>query len=194
MISLGSILPLSYNLINNLQIFIIFLLLFFLCGSVYGIVASGYFAVKNFRKFKKDFIIRYKKLLRTNIVLSLLGILIMIGGLFSDILLFYLGIIVFIMPILYVYVKSVDESCMIKKLNPKLLREGDWLYKDVKVGNRVIKANWDGLKKEDIKLLTKKNKSVMIRQGVAFGLVFLISFLLLLYIYFINTGLWNSFW
>ena len=104
MISLGSILPLSYNLINNLQIFIIFLLLFFLCGSVYGIVASGYFAVKNFRKFKKEFIIRYKKLLRTNIVLSLLGILIMIGGLFSDILLLYLGIIVFILPIaLYLY-------------------------------------------------------------------------------------------
>ena len=194
MIALGAILPLSYNLISNLQIFISFLLLFLLCGSVYGIVASIYLMTTNFKDFKKEFVIRYKKFFTINIIFSLLGISMMILGLLSTLLLLYLGIFVFVLPLLYVYMKSVDESCMIKEVNPKSLMEGDWLYKDIKIGNRVLKANWDGLEKEDISLLVKRGKPVVIRRGIAFGPVFLISFLTLLYFYFINTGLWNSLW
>jgi Flp pilus assembly protein protease CpaA len=194
MIALGTILPFSYNLVNNLQIFISFLFLFFFCGSLYGIAASGYFAIKNFKKFRKEFVIRYKKSLSLIIIISLLGILTMVYGLFSNLFLFYFGIFIFLLPVLYIYLKSIDESCMLKRVNSKLLIEGDWLYKDVKVGNKTIKADWGGLKQEDIKLLIKKKKFVIIRQGVAFGPVFLISFLLLLFIYFVNSGLWNSFW
>ncbi len=194
MIALGTVLPFSPNLIGNLQIFISFLFLFFLCGSVYGIAASGYFALRNSKNFRKEFVTGYKQSLTLTIALSLLGLLIMIYGLFFIQFLFYFGIFVFILPLLYVYLKSVDNSCMLKRINPKFLMEGDWLYKDVKVGNKIIKANWEGLKKEDIKLLVKKKRLVTIRQGVAFGPVFLISFLILFFIYFINSGLWNSFW
>ena len=179
MIALGTVLPFSPNLIGNLQIFISFLFLFFLCGSVYGIAASGYFALRNFKNFRKEFVTGYKQSLTLTIALSLLGLLIMIYGLFFIQFLFYFGIFVFILPLLYVYLKSVDNSCMLKRINPKFLMEGDWLYKDVKVGSKIIKANWEGLKKEDIKLLVKKKRLVTIRQGVAFGPVFLISFLIL---------------
>ena len=81
---------------------------------------------------------------------------------------------------------------MIKKIKKNDLMEGDWLYRDLKVGKKLIKADWDGLTKEQIKEIKKRYKEIKIRQGIPFVPVFLISFLFL--IYFWTTGLWNSFW
>jgi len=111
---------------------------------------------------------------------------------FLESLFFFIGILVFLLPYLYVYAKAVDESCMIKKVKTSKLTEGDWLYKDVRVGRNVIKASWDGLRKEEINLLKKKHEFVLIRQGIPFSPAFLISFIVL--IYFWKIGLWNSFW
>jgi hypothetical protein len=193
MLALGTILPLSINFFTNLEIFLSFLFLLLASGAVYGIMASTYFAFKNSKNFKKEFKISYKTNLRLNVIIMFFGILIMVFGLISNEILLFLGIMLFILPLLYIYTKAVDKT-MIKNVNPKDLMEGDWLYRDVKIGKRVIKANWDGLTKEDIRLLHKRNKLVLIKRGVAFGPAFLISFLLLIYFYFINTGLWNSLW
>jgi len=100
--------------------------------------------------------------------------------------------LIFILPYFYIYAKAVDESCMIRKIKTSQLTEGDWLYKNIKLGKRTIKAKWEGLRKEEIKQLRKKYKMLLIRQGIPFSLVFLISFLIL--IYFWKTGLWNSLW
>jgi len=48
------------------------------------------------------------------------------------------------------YAKSVEEVCMIRKIKTKYLTEGDWLYNDLKVGNKTIKASWDGLGKKKL--------------------------------------------
>lgn len=194
MIALGVILPFSYNLLNNLQIFISFLFLFLICGAVYGILASLYFVSQNFKSFKKDFAIRYRKYFMFLLFIMIFGIFAMIVGLMYNPILLYLGIFSFVLPLLYIYTKSVDESCMVKQVNPKFLREGDWLYRDINIGKQTIKANWDGLTEDSIKLLIKRNKQVKIKQGIAFGIVFLLSFLALVYFYFINTNLWNSLW
>ena len=194
MIALGAILPFSDNFFTNAEIFVSFLFLFFLTGAVYGIMASGYFTVRNFKSFRKEFGRRHRRYIRVNLGIMILGLLVMILGLIISQLILYLGIIIFVMPALYVYSKTVEESCMKKKISPKFLREGDWLYKDVKIRGKTIRANWDGLAKQDIKLLQKSNKPVVIKKGIPFAPVFLIGFLLLVYFYFINTGLWNSFW
>jgi prepilin signal peptidase PulO-like enzyme (type II secretory pathway) len=91
---------------------------------------------------------------------------------------FYMAILLFIFPYLYLYVKSVDESSMVRKVKTSKLTVGDWLYKDVKVGKKLIKANWDGLLEEDIKLLRKNKKEVLVRYGIQFAPVFLISYLI----------------
>jgi hypothetical protein len=93
-------------------------------------------------------------------------------------LLFPFGIFFFIIPYFYLYVKAVDEACMVRKIKTDKLTLGDWLYKDVKVGKKVVKATWDGLTEKDLKLL-KKKKFVYIRYGVQFTPVFLISFILI---------------
>ena len=77
---------------------------------------------------------------------------------------------------------------MIKNVKTPELVEGDWLYKNVKIGKKLIKAKWDGLSSADIKLL-KKKKFVLIRQGIPFVPVFLIAFLILIYIWFYKLNL-----
>ena len=81
---------------------------------------------------------------------------------------------------------------MVKTIDSRKLREGDWLYKDVKVGSRRIRASWDGLKKEEISILRKSHKKILIREGVAFTPVFLVSFLIFFYLWF--NGLRYPFW
>jgi Flp pilus assembly protein protease CpaA len=193
MIALGPILSFSTNFFTNLEIAISFLFLFLISGSFYSILASTFFAFKNHKNFKKEFKIAYKANLKFSIFIMLFGILMMIAGFFFNFLLLYLGVILFLLPLLYIYTKGVDET-MKKNVNPKNLMEGDWLYHDVKVGNKSIKSNWGGLTEDDIELLQKRNKPVLIKKGISFGPVFLIGFLLLIYFYFINPILWNSFW
>ena len=72
---------------------------------------------------------------------------------------------------------------MIKKIGVGKLTEGDWLYKDVKIGRKLIKASWNGVSKEELKFIQKKNRTVVIRQGVPFVPVFLITFLVLIVYY-----------
>ena len=65
----------------------------------------------------------------------------------------------------------------LREVNTKELTEGDWLYSNIKIGKRLIEAKWSGLNKEEIIFLRKNKKNVLIRQGIPFSPVFLISYL-----------------
>jgi hypothetical protein len=154
-------------------------------------VTSVYFSLRNFKKFRKEYDVQLRKNKKMLYPVLFLGLVIMVFGFYEN-LFFFLGILVFVLPYFYVYAKAVDEACMVKKIKTNQLTEGDWLYKNIKIGKKTIKARWEGLKKEEIKKLRKKHKTLLIRRGIPFSLVFLISFLVL--IYFWKTGLWNSLW
>lgn len=191
MIALGAVLPFSGSFSVNLKIFASFFFIFLFVGAIYSIATSIYFSLGNFKKFKKEFGFQLRKNKKLIYPFFFLGLILMIFG-FSESMFFVLGILIFILPYLYIYAKAVDEACMIKKIKTSQLTEGDWLYKNMKVGKKTIKATWDGLKKREIKQLRKKYKIILIRYGIPFSSVFLISFLIL--IYFWKTGLWNSLW
>jgi len=191
MIALGAVLPFSIIFNENLKIFALFFVLFLLVGAVYSIGASVYLSFRNFKKFKKEFSKQFKKNKKLSMLAIFLALVLIAFG-FSDSLFFILGLIVFTLPYFYIYVKSVDEACMIKRIKASRLSEGDWLYKDLKVGRKTIKAKWDGLNKSEIKSIQKKLNFVTIRQGIPFTPVFLISFILLFFFW--KIGLGNSFW
>ncbi len=193
MIALGAVLPLSENLSFNLKIFAVFFLIFLLAGGIYGLIISFVLAFGNSKNFKKEFFSRLRKNRKRVYVVMILGIIMMLFG-FIDSLFFILGILVFIFPYFYIYAKSVDEACMVKKVNVGKLTEGDWLYEDLKIGKKVIQASWEGLSKNDIQLIQRNKRTVFIRQGIAFVPVFLISFVILVLFYFLGFNLWNSFW
>lgn len=191
MIALGAILPFSVNFLDNLKLFASFLLIFLFIAAFYSLSFSLVLALKNFKSFQKEFKRLVNKYKGKVYSVMLLGFVLMAFGLF-EVLFFGLGILIFILPYFYIYAKAVDETSMIKKISTGKLVEGDWLYKDLRMGGKTIKAKWEGLKKEEIARIKKKYKTILVRQGIPFAPVFLISFLIL--IYFWMSGLWNSLW
>jgi len=191
MMALGPVLAFSDNFMINLKIFVSFFFLFLFAGAIYGLIITISLSLKNFKSFKKEFVVQFRKNKKKFFLGVLLGLIVMILGI-QESLFFTLGIILFAFPYLYLYAKAVDEKCMIKDIKVKDLTEGDWLYKDVKVKGRTIKATWGGIEKKDINDLRKKYKKVKIRQGIPYVPVFLIAFVVLIYIW--QFGLWNAFW
>ncbi|MBU3906900.1 MAG: prepilin peptidase [Nanoarchaeota archaeon] len=186
-ISLGPIISFSESSFINLKIFAVFLLIFLISGAFYGLVWSVALALKHKKEFKKEF---YKISLKNKnlfLLIMAFGLVIMFAGFFQAIL-FFLGAVIFIFPYFYLYAKAVDESCMIKKIKVSELIEGDWLYKDLIVGREKIKADWEGLTKDEIRKLRRRYKQVLIRQGIPFVPVFLIAFLVLIIGYFGGFG------
>ena len=190
MIALGAVIPFSAIFNENLKMFLLFFVLFLLIGAAYSILASIYLSFRNFKRFKREFSKQFKKNKKLSILI-LFAALVLVVLSFLDNLFLLLGIIAFILPYLYIYVKSVDESCMVKKVQASKLTEGDWLYKDLKIGKKIIKAKWDGLSKSEIILIQRKFNSVIIRKGIPFTPVFLISFVALFCLW--KLGLWQSF-
>lgn len=193
MIALGTVLPIYPNIFLNLRFFFNFLLIFLFVGFIYTLSASIVLFVKNFKTIKKEFSKQFKKTKRAMIISAMISILfLLLGFLYS--LFFIIGIFIFLISYLYLYSKSIDEACMIKRINTKKLTEGDWLYSDLKVGKKWIKATWDGLTDKDIIEIRKRYHEVKIRQGIPFSPVFIISLAILILFTFFNIQLWNPFW
>ncbi|GAH76755.1 unnamed protein product, partial [marine sediment metagenome] len=154
-------------------------------GAFYSLIISIILSLKNFKAFKKEFYKQLSKKRKIIYPVMFLGLILMALG-FIESLLFGLGIFIFIMPYFYIFAKAIDESCMVKEISADKLTEGDWLYKDLKVGKKLIKVNWNGLSKKDIKEIKKKYKEIKIKQGIPFTPVFLFSFLILILFYFLK--------
>jgi len=156
--------------VGNIGIFILFLMI---SGSAYGLIYSFVLWFKNKTAVNKE-MARIAKGYSVK-ALEVLGIVLMLGG-FVNSIFFLIGVLVFIFPLLYVFAKGLENVSMIREISGGELREGDWLVNDVKVGRRVVKADWDGLSLEDIELL-KGKKRVLIKEGLPFVPAFLIAFL-----------------
>ncbi|HKZ33794.1 MAG TPA: prepilin peptidase [Candidatus Nanoarchaeia archaeon] len=191
LIALGAVLPVSESFYDNLEIFLLFFVAFLFVGAFYSIAVSLRLCIRNYGKFKKEFARQFKVNRRAFILSLIFSITFVILG-YLNFYLIFIAILIFIFPYLYIYAKAVDETAMIKTMDSKKLREGDWLYRDVKVKGRTIKASWDGLKKQEISILRKSHKKVLIREGVAFTPVFLIGFLIWFYLWY--NGLRYPFW
>lgn len=191
MIALGTVLPFSADLIMNFKIFTIFFFLFLISGAIYGTVWSIFLPMRNFKEFRKELSVQFEKKKKNFYPIIIFGILLLLFGILTNPVLFYFGAVVLIFPYLYFYAKAVDENCLVRNVKTKDLTEGDWLYKDVKIGSKMIKAKWDGLNEQEIKMLRKKFASIKIRQGIPFTPVFLISFAVLVYLYFSNSWIFE---
>jgi Flp pilus assembly protein protease CpaA len=155
----------------NIGIFVLFLML---SGSVYGLTYSFVLYFRDIKKVNEKIRKGFSRLwIRYSIIC---GVILFVFSYVNWIFLF-LAVFAFILPILYVFAKGLEEVSMVRTVLGKELREGDWLTKDIRVKGMVIKADWDGLSLEDVKLLRNKKK-VEIKEGLPFVPAFLIAFLL----------------
>jgi|SRR3989344_3396910 len=183
MIALGAILPLSYSWIINIKIFGFFILLFLLGGSIYALVYAFCLIIINRKNFKNEFGKQwnnYKKLFLIGLIFALVWTL--LAFFVSQTGFILIGLVILLFPVLYVFAKAVEESCMIKQVSWNKVTEGDWLYKDVKVVNRLIKTNWEGVSKKELELIRKNRKKVLIKYGIPFTPSFLFGFVGLLFL------------
>jgi len=192
-IALGTVLPMSYNWITNFKIFGLFILLFLVMGSIYSLIWAFVLVLENFKEFKKEIykqIKKFGKLFLVAIITAVIGSILIyyISGSPSLAILF--GIIIVLFPVLFIFAKAVEESGLKKWISPNKLTEGEWLYNDITVAGKRIKATWDGVSADELKLIKKKyKKDVLIKEGIPFTPSFLLAFACLL-ILFWNYRLW----
>lgn len=183
LIALGAILPLSYNWIVNFKFFGLFILLFFITGAIYVFIWSLFLVIFNFRKFLKEFIKQFK-IYKIIFLASLIFAASWLFLIFFNVKFIWIGLMIILFPILFVYSKAIEESCLIKLVSYKKVTEGDWLYGDIKIGRKLIKADWEGVSEEQIRLIRKNKKNVLVKYGVPFTPSFLFGFIALLFLIF----------
>jgi Flp pilus assembly protein protease CpaA len=158
--------------ITNVGVFLLFLMI---AGSFYGLVYSGVLWYLNRERVNKE-IVKQVSVHRFRVLgFVVFGVVFMVLG-FVNFIFLLVGLCLGIFPFLFVFAKGLENVSMIRKIPGSKLREGDWLVEDVRVGRKVIEANWDGLSLEDIRLL-KKKREVLIKEGLPFVPAFLIAFL-----------------
>jgi Flp pilus assembly protein protease CpaA len=164
-----------------------------LVGAVYGLCWTGYLAVKHRRAFLKEYqrLRRSDRVLRVRKVhyaLLLIGLLLVFAApteLRLSILI--LLVLIFFMLHLWMFVRAVEQSCMVKRYPVGKLTEGDWIVKRVMVkGERICGPRDLGISKEQIRRLQRLQvKHVLVKEGIPFVPSFLVAYLLTLW-----TGNW----
>lgn len=162
-------------------------------GALYGILWSFFLIARNRKKFIKSFskLNNSKKtILAKKIVLALFTVFILIALLapetFIRLVSIYLALITALTFYLWVAVKAVENSCMLKFVKPQQLTEGDWIAKEIRVGGKYITGPKDlGIEKKQIRKLIefykkRKIKNVLIKEGIPFVPSFLIAFIVTL--------------
>jgi len=158
----------------SLGISLSFLINILIIGGLYGLIYSIALAAINFKNVKDE--MRHTKLKISPFVL--LAAIFLIAGIISNLfILYFVSALAIISPMLYIFVFAVEKAALIKNVHASKLTEGDWLAKDVKIGNKTVKARFEGLSKEEIRAIKKAGKTVKIKYGLPFVPVFLIAFI-----------------
>ena len=178
MIALGPIVMVFSSIFENLVLAGIFLFLFFFSGAIYGLFFGLGIYTKNFKKVNLEL---KKKISKIKKYFLLFGFFIFVLFLilsFFDFIFFFLAIIFLLSVVLFLFAKSLEDSCMFQIIPVSQLREGDWLFENLKKEKFFVKAKWEGLSNKDIQLIKKRFKKVKIKQGIPFVPAFLIGFIL----------------
>ncbi len=185
LIGMGALL--GFNPSKPLLLFFVFNL--FLAGAAYGLLWSAWMAFKNKESFAK----RYSELARSgkakawryfNLALSVP--LLASALYFKEALLVGVAVLVTASLYAWLFVKSVEDSCMYKRVKVEDLVEGDWVAEEVVFKGRVVcSPKGLGLTKqqlEELRELKKKKvlREVLVKEGVPFVPSFLAGFILTL--------------
>ncbi|HVY01244.1 MAG TPA: prepilin peptidase [Candidatus Nanoarchaeia archaeon] len=164
------------QVLTNIFIFILALLVL---GAIYSFLFSIRIAFVNKKSFIKEF---EKKIKLYYLSAPIVFVLAFMSFKLNDAVISCLSAIISFTLLCYPYFVSVDK-CMNKLYSPKKLTAGDWLQQDVRIGNKTIKATVHGLSEKEIDLLIKANKKVLIKEGIPFVPVFLLTYLFMVFFF-----------
>jgi len=184
---------------NNYWILIL-LACIILVGAMYGLAWSIFLAIKNWQTFMKSMKLWMNKravlITRRVVMISILVLMILTVTIvppeYKLMMLSFL-VMFYILFYIWLFVKVIEETCMIKDIAIKKLTEGDWIYKDVYIGKKYITGPKDlGISREQIEQLKKysasgKIKTVTIKEGIPFIPAFLLAYIATIVMYFIGV-------
>ena len=175
LIGLGALLATFPNNLMPLLINWPFLLTFWtnslIFGGLLGFFGSIYLAVRHFNKFlnsAKKYL--QKKYIQYSLIAALIAI--PIAFFFDKLTAFVLGII-FLLALMLISLKSIEEACMFKTISPKKLVEGDWVTDEINIEGVYYVPNRTGIEKKDIlKLIELENigklKNITVKEGLPY--------------------------
>ncbi|MEK6853040.1 MAG: hypothetical protein AABX59_04120, partial [Nanoarchaeota archaeon] len=146
-------------------------------GAVYGLLYSLYLAYKNRREFSREF----KKFKKSAVVwpyLFLGLIFVAVSFLIKSYIFIIPAALIVLIPYIYSSIKAVERGALIKSISPSELTVGDWLAQEIKVGKIKLVPRWEGLSKEQIALLVRRKKKVLVKYGIPFVPAFLAAVIL----------------
>ncbi len=160
-----------YLTMLNVAVFIVLLLV---SGAIYGLFYMGFLVFRDFKKMKKTI---YDEFRRGYVKLGILiSMIVIVGGFFISIF-FSFGILFLIASIAFPFIRAIEKDSMMRLVDPKNLRLGDFLARDVKFGTKTIRSRWEGISEEDLIVLKKSKKKIMIKEGIPFVPAFFIAFI-----------------
>jgi Flp pilus assembly protein protease CpaA len=186
LMGLGAMLGFQFSFDN---IFVSLLVNILFVGAAYGFIWSLLMALRNWKAFSRKFSeYTSSRLFSTSrvVMLAVTGLAVSASILAQEytmrLLFLILAVTAFLLLYLWVFVKAVEEACMLKWVPPSKLTEGDWIAKNIEVKGKHIAGPKDlGISRKQIALLKRlKVKKVLIKEGIPFVPSFLIAFLLTL--------------
>jgi len=145
--------------------------------------------IRHWKSFKKEFnkIRHSKQFKKIRTIVVVLALLIAVSSfLFQNAIkipLLVIALTALMMIYFWIFVKSVEKTCMFKHVKPEQLTEGDWIAKNIVVDGKKICGPKDlGIEIKQIKkliALKKKGKirKILIKEGIPFVPSFFIAFL-----------------
>jgi len=184
---------------NNYWLLILLASIIFF-GAVYGLIWSIALAIKNRKIFVKSLdawahkreILIVRRIMMVAVIILLIAVFTIVPQEYRILLLAFITIF-YITFYVWIFVKVIEETCMVKEIPIGKLTEGDWIYKDVKFGKKLVAGPKDlGISREQIELLKKNSKkwkirTVTIKEGIPFIPAFLLAFIATVIVYWMGV-------
>ena len=156
----------------------ILLINIFVIGTLYSLFYSFYLAIKHKERFIKEF--KKNEFKKAKIIAVILALSLVIITIYlpypKNILFLLLALLMLITPYLIAFVKSVEKSCMLEKVSTSKLTEGDWVMEDIYHNKKLILSkNNLGVTRNEIEIIKKIKKEVLVKNGLPFIPSFLIA-------------------
>ncbi|MFA6072511.1 MAG: A24 family peptidase [Candidatus Woesearchaeota archaeon] len=188
LMGLGSLIGINVFMLNQgipeLGLFFINLILF---GAFYGIVWLLSLAIINWHLFRPAFrearrnakMIRLRIIFLGLVVLFTLFVLILKPDFMISIIVYLILLFAVISLYLFLLIKTVEKTCLLKKIKISKLTEGDWVVEKVnmKNANKFIYTKI-GITAKGIKMLKSSGKkNILVKEGIPFVPNFLIAYI-----------------
>jgi Flp pilus assembly protein protease CpaA len=183
---LGALLGLSLDVNHFTVSFIVNVIII---GAIYGLLYSFALIFKNWKGFKKQFVLiitsRDVRRAKRAILITVAALIIIsyfVVNTYVRIIALVIILFLIVMLYLWILIKSVENSAMIKNVPVKDVTEGDWIASDVIVkGKRICGPKDLGISRRQISRLVKfRVKKVWVKYGMPFVPSFFIAFLIAL--------------